>query len=155
MPLEPLSGAPAKGDKGTAAKKLAPQDAGKDGESDDDGGAEATAVKSVAQEISGGMRVEDIVEPPSDYRYAAFGRPDPFLPPMVTQQELARATTGGAPGVVDPLEIPIIIPLQRFALSDLNLIGIWQLSSGECKAMIMTPGAADSGGGRGHRREER
>ena len=103
--------------------------------------AEPLAEKTTAQQVSGGMRVEDIVEPPSDYRYAAFGKHDPFVPPMVTERDAAAAAAA------DSLEIPIISPLQRFALKDLNVIGIWQLSNGEHKAMIMTPSSGGAGQG--------
>jgi len=99
------------------------------------------AEKTTAQQVSGGMRVEDIVEPPSDYRYAAFGKHDPFVPPMVTARDAAAAAA------IDSLEIPIISPLQRFALKELNVIGIWQLSNGDHKAMIMTPSTGGAGQG--------
>lgn len=89
-------------------------------------------VGSVAQEVTRGVRVEDIVEPPSEYRYAAFGRSDPFVPPMVsTEDQLAQKA--------DPLEIPIVSPLQRFGIDQLKVVGIWQVQSGERKAMVMTP----------------
>jgi len=101
---------------------------------------------SPARQVSGGVRVEDIVEPPSDYRYAAFSKADPFVPPMVTKRE-PKAIAAAAPANPDALEIPIISPLQRYALSELNVIGIWQLSSGERKAMIMTPQGGGGGGG--------
>src|SRR5690606_31519719 len=85
----------------------------------------------VAQEITGGVRVEDIVEPPSEYRYAAFGKPDPFVPPMVVSEDGVDG-----PG---PIEIPIVSPLQLFPIGQLRVVGIWQLSSGERKALIMAP----------------
>ncbi len=91
----------------------------------------------VAQEITKGVRVEDIVEPPSDYRYAAFGKADPFVPPMVTSEKPI------GPG---NLEIPIVSPLQRFDVMEMDLVGVWQLSTGERKAMILTPGNQESGG---------
>jgi hypothetical protein len=89
---------------------------------------------SVAQEVTKGIRVEDIVEPPSDYRYAAFGKPDPFVPPLLAADDIA------AP---EALEIPILSPLQRCGLNDMatSLVGIWQMPSGERKAMIMVPNA--------------
>jgi Tfp pilus assembly protein PilP len=88
-----------------------------------------SGVSDVAKEVTGGIRVEDIVEPPNEYHYAAFGRPDPFVPPLVTDEAIT----------VNPLEIPIVSPLQQFALSQLEVVGIWQLSTGERKAMVMTP----------------
>ncbi len=97
--------------------------------------------KTTAQQVSGGMRVEDIVEPPSDYRYAAFGKHDPFVPPMITERDAVAAAA------IDSLEIPIISPLQRFTLKELTVIGIWQLSNGEHKAMLMTPSTGGAGQG--------
>ena len=99
----------------------------------------ADASLSIAKEVTGGLRVEDIVEPANTYRYAAFDKPDPFVPPIV--EELA-------PEVVDPFEVPIISPLQQFRLEMLKLVGIWQKPSGERKAMIMAP-ANDQGNTQG------
>lgn len=83
------------------------------------------------------IRVEDIVEPLSEYRYAAFGKGDPFIPPLMTEEVVSK--------VINAVEIPLLSPLQQFELRDLSLVGVWQLANGERKAMIMTPsGAADS-----------
>lgn len=98
--------------------------------------------ESVAQEVTKGVRVEDIVEPPTDYRYAAFGKADPFVPPVVTRDGRVSTTPG-----VDPLEIPIVSPLQRFNLADLAVVGVWQLATGERKAMIMA--RSDGGAAQG------
>lgn len=87
---------------------------------------------SVAQEVTRGVRVEDIVEPPSDFRFAAFGKPDPFIPPLMARELSADVGT-----TVDPLEIPIVSPLQRLPLASLSVVGIWELATGERKAMIM------------------
>lgn len=75
--------------------------------------------------IAAAITVEDIVEPPADYQYAAFGRPDPFLPPI-------RAITAS-------LEVPIVSILQNYPTSELSVVGIWQTDSGERKALILTP----------------
>lgn len=91
---------------------------------------------SVARDVTNGVRVEDIVEPPSDYRYAAFGKADPFVPPL-----LAYTEDEPGPGA---LEIPLVSPLQRYELEQLKVVGIWQLKSGERKAMVMAP--SDEGG---------
>lgn len=92
--------------------------------------AAASPFSSIAEEVTGGVRVEDIVEPPSEYRYAAFGKPDPFVPPIINSTRV-----DGQP--VDSLEVPIISPLQRFDLSQLSIVGIYQLASGERKAMVL------------------
>lgn len=89
---------------------------------------------SVAEDITDGVRVEDIIEPPSDYRYAAFGKPDPFVPPLVTQVE--RIDVVDAPGAI---EIPIVSMLQKHELSTLRIVGIYSVHSGERKALVMTP----------------
>lgn len=94
---------------------------------------------SVAQEVTKGVRVEDIIEPPSDYRYAAFGKTDPFLPPAV-----AESPQGGP--AAETVEVPILSPLQLHGLAELSLVGIWQLPSGERKAMVLTPGGQREGG---------
>lgn len=94
---------------------------------------EHKGLSGVAEEITSGVRVEDIIEPPSDYRYAAFGKSDPFVPPMVTEEAQPEPEPAGA------LEIPIVSPLQRYPVYQLKIVGIWRLTSGERKAMIMTP----------------
>jgi Tfp pilus assembly protein PilP len=97
------------------------------------------AIFSVAEEITGGVRIEDIVEPPSDYHYASFGRSDPFVPPMPHFEAIEGER------LVDNLEIPIVSPLQRYAISSLNVVGIWQTAAGERKAMILTPEGRSQG----------
>lgn len=81
----------------------------------------------VAKDVTSGIRVEDIVEPPVDYRYAAFGRTDPFVPPELSE------TKGGND------EVPVVSPLQEYPLNQLQLIGIWRMDSGEHKGLVMTP----------------
>jgi Tfp pilus assembly protein PilP len=80
------------------------------------------------QELPPSTRVEDIVEPSADYHYAGFGRPDPFQAPVEIQAV-----------VPDAVEIPIVSPLQRYALKDLKLVGVWARNGGERKALVMTP----------------
>jgi Tfp pilus assembly protein PilP len=86
-----------------------------------------TDTDGVANEVTSGIRVEDIVEPPSQYRYAAFGKPDPFIPPMLTGYRSSS------------LEIPIVSILQRYSTESLRVVGMWELASGERKVLIMTP----------------
>lgn len=93
--------------------------------------AAAAALSSAARDVTQGVRVEDIVEPPTEYRFAAFGKSDPFVPPFY-QEETPIA-------VVDPIEIPIISPLQRFPLSSLAVVGIWADGLGVRKALIIAP----------------
>ena len=75
------------------------------------------------------VRVEEIIEPPSEYRYAAFGKTDPFTPPHQSFAESAAATN---------FEIPVVSPLQQ-SIDSLEVRGIWELSSGERRALIVTP----------------
>jgi Tfp pilus assembly protein PilP len=95
-------------------------------------------MKSVAQEVTKGLRVEDVVEPPTEYHYAAFGKPDPFVAPMLARESLATASA------ISGLEVPIVSPLQRHEIKELKLVGIWQLRSGERKALILTPQSSES-----------
>jgi Tfp pilus assembly protein PilP len=132
--------APTEADLDAEANGPTPKAALKDNAADEEKAAETwdsyseAGTGGVAQDITKGVRVEDIVEPPSDYRYAAFGKADPFVPPMVTSDKPA------GPG---NLEIPIVSPLQRFEVGTLQLVGVWQLASGERKAMVLTPGTSD------------
>ena len=65
-----------------------------------------------ADDVTKRIRVEDIVEPPSEYHFAAFGKDDPFVPPLIAQE-------------VNSIEVPIISPLQRHPLSAMGLTGVW------------------------------
>ena len=94
------------------------------------------STSSIAQEITEGIRVEDIVEPPSDYRYAAFGKADPFVPPILTSAQEINA--------VAAFEMPIVSPLQQYRLSQLTLVGVWQLPDGLRKGMILTPSEGEA-----------
>ena len=96
--------------------------------------AEATVINSAAQDVTMGVRVEDIVEPPTDYQFAAFGKGDPFVPPLYLKEDIASA--------VDPIEIPIISPLQRHPIANLVVAGIWENADGTRKALILVPDAA-------------
>lgn len=88
-------------------------------------GSEGLIQTGRAEELTHGIRVEDIVEPNQDYRFAAFGKSDPFIPPP-KRQDAADET-------------PIVSPLQRYTLNELGVVGVWQLPTGLRKAMVMTP----------------
>lgn len=105
---------------------------------------DSTTKAKQAQDLSGQVSIEEIVDPPGEYHYAAFGRPNPFLPPR------GMSTAGSAPTprvamsltgevTVAGTEIPVVSPLQTYALDRLELKGIWQLQSGEMRAIVMTP----------------
>lgn len=82
-----------------------------------------------AEDVTRGVRIEDIVEPPSEYHFAAFGKPDPFIPPML------KPVTE----VASSIEIPIVSPLQHYHTYQLKVVGIWQLGNGQKKSLILTP----------------
>ncbi len=112
-----------------------------------------------AEDITRSIRIEDIVEPPSDYHYASFDRPNPFQAPdlniidRMAEGAGLNGVAGGGTANGDPVagaeaaagklvygaEIPMISALQNFALKDLRLKGIWQSDAMERRAIVMTP----------------
>jgi Tfp pilus assembly protein PilP len=100
-----------------------------------------SSTESTAKEITKGVRVEDIVEPPSDYHYASFGKPDPFVPPLLPPAPVPEKGAGPS-----SLEVPIVSALQRYAIDDLRIVGIWQHSNGDRKALVLTPSGSEQGG---------
>lgn len=85
-------------------------------------------------DVSQRIRVEDIVEPPSDYRYSSFGRGDPFQPPYMQVQVAEEAREAELRRFY---EIPIVSGLQ-VPLDQLKVEGIWVLPNRERRAMIRT-----------------
>ncbi len=96
---------------------------------------DSTPTKS-AVDMGNSVKIREIVEPSGEYSYASFGRPDPFTAPAALMDP---GTNAGAPVTPEGSEIKIVSPLQRYPLSDLNVKGVWQLSSGETRAVILTP----------------
>lgn len=89
-------------------------------------------------DMGNSVKIREIVEPSGEYSYASFGRPDPFTAPAALMDPGANA--GATPPFTpEGSEIKIVSPLQRYPLSDLNVKGVWQLSSGETRAVILTP----------------
>ena len=99
------------------------------------------------EDLTHTIHIEEILEPPMDYHYAAFGRVNPFQSPALN---VAGAFNKGgkmgdtegeaqAAGAVSGSEIPIVNPLQGYAINDLEVKGIWQQGSGEWRAIVMTP----------------
>ncbi len=84
--------------------------------------------------VSQGVRVEDIIEPTSEYKYSGSRKKNPFIPQVV----IGRA---GQQKDLNPndVEIPIINPLQSFAVNQLSVIGVWEGDDGVWKALIQTP----------------
>ncbi|WP_176736331.1 pilus assembly protein PilP [Oligoflexus tunisiensis] len=87
-------------------------------------------------DVGSSVKIREIVEPSSEYSYASFGRPDPFQAPAALMDP---GTSAGASVTPEGSEIKITSPLQRYPLNDLNVKGIWQLSTGEVRAVILTP----------------
>lgn len=85
--------------------------------------------KSVASDVTGGVLIEEIIEPAEGYSYAVFNKKDPFVPPYLRQ----FTTSMG-----DDEAVPIISILQTVDLSSLEVSGIWQSIKGNPKALLMT-----------------
>lgn len=85
--------------------------------------------------VSKTLRVEDIIEPTIDYRYSSARRKNPFVPEIVLTGQIARQRELSP----NDVEIPIVSPLQAFALSQLSVIGVWETDTHIWKALIGTP----------------
>ena len=145
-------------DKSPVSGKVKPND--RSGAKDKISGAEETTEKdpgdkesavdevSVAVDVSGGARFEVIAEDPSDFHYVGSEKSDPFLPPLITNPEGVKTSGTVLNAQPGSIEIPIVSPLQQYDLNQLNLVGVWQLTTGERKAMILAP-ANNGGAGQG------
>lgn len=91
-------------------------------------------------DVTDSVRIEEIIEPPTDYRYSAFGKPDPFKRPSLelTGNVSPAALTTGVDEVTAS-EIPMVSPLQAYPLEELEVKGVWVLRGGETRAIVMTP----------------
>ncbi len=96
----------------------------------------ATRLDQEESKLSGktGVQVEDIIEPTAEYRYSASKRANPFIPPLNSRNSQRVIEIGS-----NDVEIPIISPLQSFALAQLVVIGVWESSNNTYKAIIQTP----------------
>jgi len=88
-----------------------------------------------AKSISGGVRVEDIIEPTVDYQYSSGRRKNPFIPDIILSGKIARQRELSP----NDVEIPIVSPLQSFSVAQLAVIGVWETDSQIWKALIKTP----------------
>ena len=70
------------------------------------------------------IQIDDIIEPPASYRYSSFNKRDPFTYP--DREELLDDEFA-------------ISKLQRHDVSSLKLVGVWRLSTGVSKALVLTP----------------
>lgn len=94
------------------------------------------AAKSIALDITNGVRVNDIVLPSSEYHFASFGRPDPFVPQMKINRSTRDSVKESRPGYD---EVQITSVLQKFPLSELVVVGIWSPQNRSRKALISCP----------------
>jgi Tfp pilus assembly protein PilP len=85
--------------------------------------------------VSKTLRVEDIIEPTIDYRYSSARRKNPFIPEVILSGKAARQRELSP----NDVEIPIVSPLQAFAVARLAVIGVWETDNGIWKALIRTP----------------
>jgi Tfp pilus assembly protein PilP len=80
------------------------------------------------------IKVEDIIEPTSEYHYIAGRRKNPFIPGVVLgRPNFSQERTP------EDVEIPIINPLQSFSVNQLSVIGVWEGDDRVWKALIKTP----------------
>ena len=98
---------------------------------DDEDSWESTGGYSEIQgeDVSDSIRVEEIIEPNSDYHYAPFGKDSPFVPPMVISKVKKRKRLKGKSQG----------PLTRYRLSELKFVGKWMSGNGLPKLLVMTP----------------
>jgi len=87
---------------------------------------DSTPEFSQGNDITDAVIVEDIIVPNGEYRYASFGKPDPFSPPQFKEKAVSQSE-----------EIPILSPLQ-VSLDRLNVSGVWELDDGTKHALIQT-----------------
>jgi len=60
------------------------------------------------------------------YHYVSMARPNPFIPPLIST-------------LMAKEEIQVENVLQRYPLSNLQVVGVWTLRNKEIKAMVITP----------------
>lgn len=79
------------------------------------------------------LSAEDIMEQSEPFRFSGKDKADPFIPPLGSIQSKKELKDLSAD------EIPIVSPLQYFALNQLVVTGVWQGADNQWKAMIETP----------------
>ena len=81
-------------------------------------------VQDVIDKLEAGVRIDDIVEPTAGYHYSSFSKKDPFSYPTT-----------------DSLSDDDFISsrLQKFDVTSLQVVGIWKLSTGISRALVLTP----------------
>jgi Tfp pilus assembly protein PilP len=87
-----------------------------------------------AASVTHGQRIENIVEPIAEYQYNGARRKNPFIPKIVKAGSTIKKELNS-----NDVEIPIISPLQSFAIKQLAVIGVWENEGNIWKALIQTP----------------
>ena len=75
------------------------------------------------RELTRDVNIKNIVSITDEYTYASFGKPDPFIPPLLSSH-------------IAQLEIPIVSVLQKYRLDQLRVVGIWTLENNARKALL-------------------
>ncbi len=101
-------------------------------------------VRPDGEDLTSLAGAEEILNPPNEYHYAAFGKPDPFVkpfaPPVRTRDTNHDRDGGDAIGKnKEGYEIPLVSALQ-VSLHLLQIKGIWEIGGGERKALIAVVG---------------
>lgn len=82
------------------------------------------SIDKTIETLETGIQIDDIIEPPASYRYSSFSKRDPFSYP--DREEMDDDSF-------------VVSKLQHHDISSLKLVGVWRLSTGVSKALILTP----------------
>ena len=82
------------------------------------------SVDKTIKTLEESIQIDDIIEPAASYRYSSFSKRDPFSYPNREEMEDDNF---------------VISKLQHHDISSLKLVGVWRLSTGISKALILTP----------------
>lgn len=84
----------------------------------------------IANDVTSGVRIEDIIEPSSEYHFSSFGRSDPFVPPLTVENDIIAGE--------QLIESELKSALQKYPLLTLKVVGIWQVGT-KRKSLVTTP----------------
>lgn len=82
--------------------------------------------KTKAKDISSSIKIKKISRKKFSYEYKATHKKNPFLPPVIEDLK-------------PKMEIPIVNVLQRYQISQLKLVGTWNLENKEKNCLLLTP----------------
>lgn len=92
-----------------------------------------------ALNMTDSINVEQIIDPRADYRYSAFGKKDPFATPTSDFLDRLRSNLIKE-GPIAGEEIPIVSPLQAYAITKLLVTGVWiRKKDQQARAVVVTP----------------